>query len=180
MTKRVIHLNKDTGTAYVYEYVSYWDKEKKQGRNKQVCIGKLDPTSGELIPSKRLVSPQQPQQEDTLDPTITASAQIVGPSLVLDSLDNSLGLGKLLKSCFPQFYQQILMMAYYLVAEGGALSHCSAWCKSHAPSLALSLTSQHISTILQSITTDQKQTFLNRWMKKFMLLSILVIKKFIF
>ncbi len=168
MTKRVIHLNKDTGTAYVYEYVSYWDKEKKQGRNKQVCIGKLDPTSGELIPSKRLVSPQQPQQEDTLDPTITASAQIVGPSLVLDSLDNSLGLGKLLKSCFPQFYQQILMMAYYLVAEGGALSHCSAWCKSHAPSLALSLTSQHISTILQSITTDQKQTFLNRWMKKFM------------
>lgn len=46
MMKRVIHLNKDTGTAYVYEYVSYWDKEKKQGRNKQVCIGKLDLESG--------------------------------------------------------------------------------------------------------------------------------------
>jgi len=168
MTKRVIHLNKDTGVAYVYEYISYWDKEKKQGRNKQVCIGKIDPASGEIIPSKRLVSPQSPQQEDTSDPTITASAQIVGPSLVLDSLDDSLGLGKLLKSCFPQNYQQILMMAYYLVAEGGALSHCSAWCKSHAPSLALSLTSQHISRILQSITTDQKQTFLNRWMRQVM------------
>jgi len=168
MTKRVIHLNKDTGVAYVYEYISYWDKEKKQGRNKQVCVGKLDPESGEVIPSKRLVSPQPQQQEDTLDPTITASAQIVGPSLVLNSLDDHLGLGKLLKSCFPKIYQQILMMAYYLVAEGGALSHCSTWCKSHVPSLALSLTSQHISTILQSITTDQTQTFLSLWMKKLM------------
>jgi len=73
MTKRVIHLNKDTGTAYVYEYISYWDKEKKQGRNKQVCIGKLDPESGELIPSKRLVSPQPLQQGNTIDPTITAA-----------------------------------------------------------------------------------------------------------
>lgn len=115
MTKRVIHLNKKTGIAYVYEYTPYWDKEKKQGRNKQVCIGKLDPESGEIIPSKRLASPKPHQQEDTLDPTITASAQIVGPSLVLNSLDNHLGLGKLLKSCFPQIYQQILMMAYYLV-----------------------------------------------------------------
>lgn len=59
-------------------------------------------------------------------------------------------------------------MAYYLVVEGDALSHCSAWCKSHIPSLALSLTSQRISTILGSITTDQKQTFLNRWMRKLM------------
>lgn len=166
MPKQVIHVNKKTGVAYVYEYTSYWDKEKKQGRNKQVCIGKIDPVSGETIPSKRLVATQSPQQVAAQDPTITASAQVVGPSLVLSSLNESLGLDKLLKSCFPQTYQQILMMSYYLLAEGGPLSHCSTWCKSHAPSLAPSLSSQRISEILTSITTDQKQTFLNRWMKK--------------
>jgi transposase len=166
MTKRVIHLNKATGVSYVYEYVSYWDKEKKQGRNKQVCIGKLDPATGELIPSKRLSAPPTPQQGRALDPTVTTSAQIVGPSLVLDFLDAKLGLGKLLKSCFPQIHQHILAMAYYLVVEGSALSHCGTWCKSHAPSLAPTLTSQHISKILQSITLDQKQTFLTRWIKK--------------
>ncbi len=166
MTKQVIHVNKKTGVSYVYEYVSYWDKEKKQGRNKQVCIGKIDPVSGEIVPSKRLVSPGIPQQAEALDSTITASTQIVGPSLVLDALVDSLGLEKLLKSCFPQTYQQIIAMAYYLVAEGGALSYCSTWCKSHAPSLAPSLSSQRISEVLQSITTDQKQTFLNRWMKQ--------------
>jgi len=33
---------------------TYWDKEKKQGRNKQVCIGKIDPLSGEIV-RKRLM-----------------------------------------------------------------------------------------------------------------------------
>lgn len=166
MTKQVIHVNKKTGVSYVYEYVSYWDKEKKQGRNKQICIGKIDSESGEIVPSKRLVFPVFSQQAEVLDSTITASAQIFGPSLVLDALVDKLGLSKLLKSCFPQTYQQIMAMAYYLVAEGGALSYCSTWCKSHASALAVSLSSQRISEILPSITTDQKQTFLNRWMKK--------------
>lgn len=166
MAKRVVHTNKKTSVAYVYEYISYWDKEKKQGRNKQVCIGKIDPVSGELIPSKRLASPVFPQQAAALDSTVSASAQIVGPSLILDFFNESLGLGKLLKSCFPQTYQQIMAMAYYLVAEGGPLSYCSAWCNSHVPSLALPLASQRISEVLGSITTDQKQTFLGRWMKK--------------
>jgi transposase len=166
MTKRVIHLNKKTGVSYVYEYTSYWDKEKKQGRNKQVCIGKIDPETGEIIPSKRLTSLKAPQQSEKFDLTVTASAQIIGPSLILNSLNDNLGLKDLLKSCFPQTYEQILMMAYYLVAEGGALTHCSTWCNSHAPSLAPSLTSQNTSKILADITPDQKQTFLNRWMKK--------------
>jgi hypothetical protein len=54
MPFRVNHVNKATGVTYVYESVSFWDKEKKQSRNKQVCVGKLDPTSGKFIPSKRL------------------------------------------------------------------------------------------------------------------------------
>jgi transposase len=162
MSKRVIHVNKKTGVSYVYEYISYWDKEKKQGRNKQVCIGKIDPVSGDFIPSKRLVAPQAA----ALDEAVTATTQIVGPSLVLDSICERLGLGKLLKSCFPETYKQIMAMAYYLVAEGGPLSLCSTWCKSHAPTLASSVLSQRISETLLSITTDHKQTFLDRWMKK--------------
>jgi len=55
MTYRVHQINKKTGITYVYEAVSCWDKEKKQARNKQVCIGKLDPANGEFVPAKRLV-----------------------------------------------------------------------------------------------------------------------------
>jgi len=45
--------NKKTGVTYVYESRSYWDKEKKQPRNERKLIGKLDPITGEIIPTKQ-------------------------------------------------------------------------------------------------------------------------------
>ncbi|MEI3611132.1 hypothetical protein [Pseudogracilibacillus sp. SO30301A] len=46
--------NKKNGVTYVYESTGYWDKEKQQARNHRTCIGKLDPDTGEIFPSKRL------------------------------------------------------------------------------------------------------------------------------
>lgn len=43
--------HKDTDTTYVYESISYWDAEKKQSRSKRKCIGKIDPVTGEMIPT---------------------------------------------------------------------------------------------------------------------------------
>lgn len=40
-----------TGTTYVYESESYWDKEKKQPRSHRKLIGKLDEETGEIIPT---------------------------------------------------------------------------------------------------------------------------------
>jgi len=63
MPCRVHQLNKNTGVTYVYESVSYWDKEKKQARNKKICIGRIDPVNGTFIPSKRL-NPEQATARD--------------------------------------------------------------------------------------------------------------------
>lgn len=41
----------DTDTTYVYESTSYWDAEKKQSRSKRKLLGKLDPVTGEIIPT---------------------------------------------------------------------------------------------------------------------------------
>lgn len=43
--------NKSNGTTYVYESESYWDKDKKQPRSKRKLIGKLDPVTGEIVPT---------------------------------------------------------------------------------------------------------------------------------
>ncbi len=59
MSCRLNHLNKKTGVTYVYESVSYWDKEKQQARSKQVCSGKIDSITGELISSRRLQAEQR-------------------------------------------------------------------------------------------------------------------------
>ena len=43
--------NKANGTTYVYDSISYWDKEKQQPRSKRKLIGKLDPVTGEIVPT---------------------------------------------------------------------------------------------------------------------------------
>src|SRR3989304_9425596 len=154
--------NKNNGGTYVYESSGYWDKNKQQARNKRNCIGKVDPETGEFVPSKRLDS----QQAAVRDPAVTASAQVVGPAVVLDEFSKRTGLEKLLKSCFPDPHRQILAMANYLAIEGGALSYCETWAKSHEPALTASLASQRISEILSSIGTDGKQTFLAKWIAR--------------
>lgn len=44
--------NKQNGVTYVYEVIeNYWDKEKKQARSKRKLIGKIDPVTGEIVPT---------------------------------------------------------------------------------------------------------------------------------
>lgn len=37
--------------TYAYESHSYWDKEKKMSRAKRTLIGRVDPDTGEIIPT---------------------------------------------------------------------------------------------------------------------------------
>lgn len=41
----------DRDVTYCYESVSYWDPELKQARSKRKLIGKLDPETGEIVPT---------------------------------------------------------------------------------------------------------------------------------
>ena len=120
MPCRIHQLNKSTGITYVYESVSYWDKKRKQPRNKRVCIGKLNPVDRTFIASKRL----QPEQAAVRDPAVTASAEIIGPSIILDTISKQLEIGKLLKSCFPEECCQIQSMAYLTTQMFGAKAFC--------------------------------------------------------
>ncbi len=43
--------DKRSGITYVYDSKSYYDKEKKCSRAKRTLIGKIDPATGEIIPT---------------------------------------------------------------------------------------------------------------------------------
>jgi len=47
---QVRYTNKN-GTTYVYESLSYWDPELKQPRAHRTLIGKVDPETGEVVPT---------------------------------------------------------------------------------------------------------------------------------
>ena len=46
-------INKKTGITYVIDSESYWDKEKQQPRSRRKIIGKIDPVTGEVVPTNR-------------------------------------------------------------------------------------------------------------------------------
>lgn len=44
--------DKRSGITDVYESTSYWDKEKQQSRSHRKLIGRLDPETGKVVPTK--------------------------------------------------------------------------------------------------------------------------------
>ena len=64
--------HKDTDTTYVYESTSYWDEEKKQSRSRRRVIGKLDPETGEIIPTGK----RGRRSKDTADETSAANSEL--------------------------------------------------------------------------------------------------------
>lgn len=83
--------NAKNHTTYVYDSVSYWDKELKQPRSKRKLIGKLDPVTGEIVPTAgrgrkpkktEPVSEQEQPDAETLSVTETsAPAELTGEEL---------------------------------------------------------------------------------------------------
>ena len=58
--------DKRSGITYVYESHSYWDPEKKMTRAKRKLIGKIDPDTGETVPTDgRNKKPRTPAPGDT-------------------------------------------------------------------------------------------------------------------
>lgn len=43
--------DKRSGITYAYESHSYWDPEKKMTRAKRKLIGRIDPQTGEIVPT---------------------------------------------------------------------------------------------------------------------------------
>ena len=66
--------DKRTGITYAYESKAVWDKEKKQSRAHRRLIGKVDPDSGEIVPTDghgRKRSPSYDPSTDVEEPMPT-------------------------------------------------------------------------------------------------------------
>ena len=163
MKRLVYHRKKETGYTYVYEVVEeHWDKEKKQMRSKQRCIGKLDPVSGEIIPSKRLGK----HGGAALNDSVTANTTVSGPKLLLEKIDQEISLSEILKQASPKNWEQILSLAWYMVCTGKALSYAENWCQNHEAPFSGDLASQRISELLDRMVEDERQTFFKLWGKQ--------------
>lgn len=59
--------DKRTGITYAYESKAVWDKEKKQSRAHRRLIGKVDPDSGEIVPTDGRGRKRSPSYDPSTD-----------------------------------------------------------------------------------------------------------------
>ncbi len=157
------HHNKKTGVTYVYSVTSYWDKEKKAPRNRQVCIGKLDKTTGEVIPTARK---HKVIERAAVLPGVTASVRIAGPFMLLEKLSEETGLAALVRRCFPEQHEMMMSLVHFIVHKGLPLSRSESWSTGHLHPMGGVIVSQRISELLAKITEDDRQRFLSLWLAK--------------
>jgi len=137
------------GTTYVYETKGKWDKVKKQCRHERVCIGKLDPISGELIPSKKNDNP--------------ILSKDYGNYYLLDSITKQCGLIEILSKVFPKTWKKILTCAFYELCEKKPMYLCEEWNDLTVTPCNKQLTSQRISDLFKEISYDDRMEFFKKW-----------------
>lgn len=159
MAAIVYQKNKKTGVTYVYESVSYWDRKKKQSRAKRRCIGKLDPQTNEVVPTrKRKTTKDKSKQGSIPDPT--TRRHFYGATYLFDRIGEEIGVIEDLKTCFPDQYRQILSLAYYLILEDkNSLSRFPRWAAVHRHPYGEAISSQRSSELFASITEEARQRF---------------------
>jgi len=163
MVAIVYQTDKRSGITYAYRSVSYWDKEKKQSRAKRTLIGRVDSITGKIVPTDRRNRKKQedavPEVHDLLIPP-RVHWSFYGVTYLLDTIGENLGITHDLQQCFPDTYQQILSIVYYLTLEGSSpLYRFEEWASLHKHPYGKPITSQRSSELFASITEEDKYRF---------------------
>ncbi len=155
----IIHqTDKRSGITYAYESISYWDKEKKQSRAKRTLIGRVDKESGEIVPTDGRGRKSTKVKETTLE--TESQRRFYGASYLLDQIGEKLGIKDDLKRCFPDSYQQILSIAYYLILEPESpLFRFERWSMLHKHPCDHNIPSQRSSELFASVSESAKNSF---------------------
>ena len=153
--------DKRIGVTYAYESTSFWDKEKKQSRSKRKLVGIVDPETGEIKPTtkkkRKLKETATPSAEI---PWLYAKRAFYGATYLFDCIGQTAGVVDDLKICFPNTYEEILSIAYYLILEDkNPLSRFPKWSNLHTHPYGRPISSQQSSELFASITESQRMHF---------------------
>ena len=122
----IVHVyNRARGVTYVYESQSYWDKELKQPRSNRKLIGKLDPDTGEIVPTgKRGRTKQEQDPEKKSSHSVTDSKTSVDQTrrLLKEKDAEILSLKKQLSAAEREIanYRQLIQQAHAILGKAAA------------------------------------------------------------
>lgn len=169
----VTQTDKRSGITYAYDTEYYWNKDKKQSRSKRICVGKVDPVTGEIIPTRGR-SKKGKSKTGKLSPNKTGPKPFseskhlfYGATYLLESFADEMGLTHDLKQCFPDTYQKLLSIAFFLILEdNNPLYRFEKWHLTHKHPYGQDIASPRSSEFFASITDDQVTQFLRLQAKR--------------
>ncbi len=154
--------NKKQEYWYVYSDQSYWDPKKKQTRHIRHTIGKRLTKDGDIIYNNRFKAEHAAQ---ALMQTEISTTELMGETLVLDSIVRELGLHKHLVAAFGKISaDRITGLAEYIICTKRAPSWSGDWAAYRNPKIE-SMSSQIVSELLCSLNRDKRNTFFRSWME---------------
>lgn len=169
----VTQTDKRSGITYAYETTYYWDKEKQQSRSKRTCIGKVDPATGNIIPTRGRAKKDESKTiksvpAKTGPKPFTASKRLYyGATYLLETFADDIGLTNDLKACFPDIYKKLLSVAFYLILEdNNPLYRFEKWNLTHKHPYGQDIASPRSSELFSMISDDQVTRFLRLQAKR--------------
>jgi transposase len=150
----------------VYKVLRYYRNEKGQPTNERVDIGKLDPTTGKLIPNAKYWEYYGGTQAELEVLPAYESILSIGCSFLIEHIMNSLGLLETLTECLGrERASQVKTAAIYMAARGnvfeGVLDYCEGFTLLERP-----LSSPSASDLFRSISHDERMAFFKKWAAK--------------
>lgn len=151
-----IYEQKINGKIYVYEIESYWDKDKKQSRQKRKYLGRKDPITGKIINTRKQKGSRPARVLD------------FGNCYFIEEIAKSIGLYDLLKGIYPFHYKEIMSLIQFKISESEALYLASNWAEyNYIEASPEGIVSQRISELLKKIGDDLESRilFFQEWIK---------------
>lgn len=91
---------------------------------------------------------------------------IYGPYYLLNRITETLNLKNILKKYFPDDYQIIMSLSYYVAQKGQPLYRIEGWSNTHIHPYGFFIGAPRVSELLKTISEDQIQSFLGAWLKQ--------------
>jgi len=158
--------------TYLYECTAYRDHGGNP-RNKRVTIGKIDLKTG--LPAykpeylERMRESGTPVEIPATEKVFSrmeitqSTVRDYGLFCLLHQLSGAIGLTESLAVSVPSYWQEIFMLACYLIASGDPFLYCEEWIKDTECLPVGSMSSQRISELLTAIKPEEREGFFQSW-----------------
>lgn len=163
MPKKGVIVRNSGKHRYVYHVTRTYRNELGQPTNDRVSIGRLDETTGMLIPNDAYydhyaTAAARVEMLPTCD-----SVKSIGAFFLFERIFSSLSVDSMLESGLGAGRaRDVELVAIYMACRGNVMDHALDWCEACVPT-AETITSQSTSALFFSMDLGMRMSFFRKW-----------------